>query len=161
MPTLEQVLERYPKEVRVVELNYPLARHKQSKPAAAAAIAAGKQGKFWEMHDLLFDNYNKINEQLITRLATNVGLDMKRFESDMKSSEVAKQIDRDLMQGKMHGVSGTPTLFVNGKRLEDRSLNGITVAIDRALGREHTALSGDSSQHKIKAGPAVNAECGG
>jgi len=60
MPTLEQVLEKYPKEVRVVELNFPLNKHKLARPAAAAALAAGKQGKFWESHKLLFDNYNVV-----------------------------------------------------------------------------------------------------
>lgn len=167
MPTLEQVLEKFPKEVRVVELNYPLSRHQFAKPAAAAALAAGKQGKFWELHDLLFENHSKINNQLIVKLARDLGLDMEKFERDRKSPEVTNQINRDMMQGKMHGVRGTPTVFVNGKRLTDRSLDAITFAINRELGREQTASSGNNagsggtSPRKTKPGPAATAECGG
>jgi len=164
MPILEQVLETYPKDVRVVELNFPLNKHKLARPAAAAALAAGKQGKFWELHKLLFDNYNKINDQLIVKLARDLGLDIARFERDRKSPEVAKLINRDLMQGQRHGVRGTPTVFVNGKRLTDRSLAGISRVINRELGREQTASSnksGGPSLRNMRPSQADTAECGG
>ncbi len=167
MPILERVLEIYPKDVRVVELNFPLNRHKFARPAAAAGLAAGKQGKFWELHKLLFDNHKKINDQLIVQLARDVGLDMAQFERDRKSPEITNLINRDLMQGQRHGVRGTPTVFINGKRLTDRSLAGISRAVDSELGREPTAPSGKSAGPKgpsLRSMPPVQGaspECGG
>ncbi|MFV1957549.1 MAG: DsbA family protein [bacterium] len=167
MPILERVLETYPKDVRVVALNFPLNRHQFARPAAAAALAAKKQGKFWELHKLLFDNANKINDQLIVQLARDIGLDMAQFERDRKSPEITNLINRDLMQGQRHGVRGTPTVFVNGKRLKDRSLAGISRAVDRELGRGQTASSGKSPGPRgpsLRSMPPVQGsspECGG
>ena len=170
MPLLEQVLETYPKDVRVVELNFPLNNHKRARPAAAAALAAGKQGKFWELHDQLFENFKKINDQLIVKLASGLGLDMARFERDRRSQEINNLINRDLTQGRKHGVRGTPTVFVNGKRLSDRSLAGFSRAIERELGRGQTNSSLKSSGSGRSSLPEVlpnqapvnsNAECEG
>ena len=166
MPILEQVLEMYPKDVRVVELNYPLAKHKFARPAAAAALAAGKQGKFWELQGLLFDNYNKLNDKLIVKLARDLGLDMTQFERDRRSQEITNLINRDLAQGRNHGVRGTPTVFVNGKRLMEKSLSEISRVIDRELGREQATFSskpsgsGRPSPRITPPDLAVNAECG-
>ncbi len=166
MPILEQVLEMYPKDVRVVELNYPLAKHKFARPAAAAALAAGKQGKFWELQGLLFDNYNKLNDKLIVKLARDLGLDMTQFERDRRSQEITNLINRDLAQGRNHGVRGTPTVFVNGKRLMEKSLSEISRVIDRELGREQATFSSKpagSGGPSLRITPpdlAVNAECG-
>ena len=166
MPLLEQALEMYPKDVRVVELNFPLAKHKFARPAAAAALAAGKQGKFWELHGLLFDNFNKLNDQLIVKLASDLRLDMAQFQRDRKSQDITNLINRDLKQGPRHGVRGTPAVFVNGKRLRNRSLAEISRMIDRELGREQAASSGKSSDPggpSLRITPpdkAINAECG-
>jgi len=156
----------YPKDVRVVELNYPLNNHKFARPAAAAALAAGKQGKFWELHGLLFDNFRELNDQLIVKLARDLGLDMAQFERDRRSQEITNLINRDLNQAPRHGVRGTPAVFVNGKRLRNRSLEEISRVVDRELGREQATFSGKSagpggsSPRITLPDQAVNAECG-
>ena len=80
MPVLEQVLEKYPKEVKIVLKNFPLNSHKFAKKAAAAALAAESQGKFWEFYDLLFENYNRLNDRKIRKIAIELGLDMVKFD---------------------------------------------------------------------------------
>lgn len=166
MPLLEQVLEMYPKDVRVVALNFPLNNHKFARPAAAAALAAGKQGKFWELNGLLFDNFNKLNDQLIVKLARDLRLDMAQFERDRKSQEITNLINRDLKQAPRHGVRGTPAVFINGKRLRNRSLAEFSRVVDRELGREQATYSGKSadpggsSPRITPPDKAVNAECG-
>ena len=101
--------------------------------AAAAALAAESQGKFWEFHDLLFKNYNRINDELIRTIALGLGFDAKEFEVKMKDPEIQARIRQDLRDGSQAGVRGTPTIFVNGKRLNDRSLKGFQTAVEREL----------------------------
>jgi protein-disulfide isomerase len=75
VPVLEQVLEKYPHDVKIVFKNYPLRNHKFAMKAAIAALAAGSEGKFWEFHDELFKNYNKLNDQKIREIALGLGFD--------------------------------------------------------------------------------------
>jgi protein-disulfide isomerase len=133
VPLLEQVLEKYPNEVKLVFKNFPLRNHKFARPAAIAALAAGKQDKFWEYHDLLFKNYNRLNEQKLEEIARELNLDMETFQKDQKNPEIPALISRDLSEGSRVGVRGTPTLFVNGRLLKNRSLEGFQTMIDNAL----------------------------
>lgn len=133
MPVLEQVLEKYPQEVKLVFKNFPLRNHKYAMKAAIAALAAERQGKFWEFHDLLFKNYNKIDDQKIQEIAVAVGLNQEEFEKKKKDPAIQSQVRRDLADGRQAGVRGTPSVFINGKRLRDRSLNGFQAAIDEQL----------------------------
>ena len=133
MPVLEQVLEKYPQDVKVVFKNFPLQNHKYAMKAAIAALAAESQGKFWEFHDLLFENYNKLNDQKIQDIAVAVGLNLEEYEKKKKDPAVQTQVRRDLADGRRAGVRGTPTVFINGKRLRDRSLNGFQAAVDKQL----------------------------
>ena len=133
MPVLEQVLEKYPQDVKVVFKNFPLQNHKYALKAAIAALAAESQGKFWEFHDLLFENYNKLNDQKILDIAVAVGLNLEEYEKKKKDPAVQTQVRRDLADGRQAGVRGTPTVFINGKRLRDRSLNGFQAAVDKQL----------------------------
>ena len=135
MPLLEQVLEQYPTQVKLVFKNFPLRNHNMARPAALAALAAGKQGKFWELHDLLFQNYGALSEPKITELAQQAGLDMERFAADRLLPELAALIDRDLREGSRVGVRGTPSIYVDGRQLNQRSLPGFRAAIDAALAR--------------------------
>jgi len=130
---LEQVLEKYPAEVKIVFKNFPLRNHKFAMKAAAAALAAESQGKFWEFHDLLFKNYNRINDELIRTIALGLGFDVKEFELKMRDPEIQARIQQDTRDGSQAGVRGTPTIFVNGKRLNDRSLKGFQTAVGREL----------------------------
>jgi protein-disulfide isomerase len=135
MPLLEQVLEKYPQQAKLVFKNFPLGNHKFAKPAAAAALAAGEQGKFWEYHDKLFERYNRLNEGSFLEIAEELDLDIPSFEAARKKPEFTALINRDLQEGSKAGVRGTPTIFVNGRRLQQRSLEGFSRVIEREVAR--------------------------
>ena len=133
MPLLEQLLEKYPQDVKVVFKNFPLQNHKFAMKAAIAALAAESQGKFWEFHDLLFENYNRINDQKIQDIALAVGLNLEQYEKMKKDPAIQRKVRQDLSDGRRAGVRGTPTVFINGRRLRDRSLKGFQEVIDKQL----------------------------
>jgi protein-disulfide isomerase len=133
VPVLEQVLEKNPDKVKLVFKNFPLRNHKFAMPAATAALAAGKQGKFWEFHDLLFKDYNRLNEQKVKEIAQKLKLDMQQFEKDRKDPQITGLIRRDILEGNQAGVRGTPTIFVNGRLLRNRSPAGFQELIEKAL----------------------------
>ena len=133
MPVLEQVLEKYPRDVKVVFKNFPLRSHKFAIQAAAAALAAESQGKFWEFHDRLFENYNRINDQKIKDIALSLNLDQMEFEKKMQDPEVQNRIRQDVLDGSKAGVNSTPTVFINGRLLRDRSFSGFQAAVDKEL----------------------------
>ncbi len=133
MPVLEQVLEKYPDDVKIVFKNFPLRNHKFALKAATAALAAKSQGKFWEFHDLLFKNYNKLNDQKIHEIALGLGLDQTEFEKKMKDPGIKAMIRQDLRDGAQAGVRATPTVFINGRRLKNRTLQGFQAAVDKEL----------------------------
>lgn len=132
-PTFKQLLEAFPNDVKHVYKNYPLPFHQRALPAAKAALAAREQGKFWEMHDLLFQDPKKLEDADFLEYAKKIGLDVKRFEEDSKSEKVQKQIDEDLKDVTSAEVTGTPTIFLNGKRVQDRSFEGMKQAIEKIL----------------------------
>ncbi len=127
------MLEKYPQKARLVFKNFPLNNHKLAQPAATAALAAGKQGKFWEYHDRVFENYNKLNEGMLEQFAQELNLDMERFRNERLNPEITSLINRDLREGSRIGVRGTPTIFVNGKRLGQRSIQAFSAAIENEL----------------------------
>jgi protein-disulfide isomerase len=129
------VIEKYPKEVKVVFKNYPLRSHRFSQKAAEAALAAGQQGKFWEFHDLLFKNYKQLSDSKIKEIAKALVLDMEMFEKDRKAPKVMTMIREDLLEGSKAGVRGTPTVFVNGRALRKRTPEELRSAIERELQR--------------------------
>jgi protein-disulfide isomerase len=133
VPVFEQVLEKYPQDVKVVFKNFPLRNHKFAMKAAVAALAAEGQGKFWEFHDLLFENYNKLSDQKLQEIAKAVGLNLEEYEKKKKDPAIERQVKQDLSDGRRAGVRGTPTIFINGIRLRDRSLKGFQAAIDKQL----------------------------
>lgn len=130
---LADVLKQYPTQVKLVFKHYPLPMHSNALPAAKAAMAAHRQGKFWEMHALLFANQRQLQPDKIKELAQQAGLDMAKFEADMNSPEVQRDLQDDQRLATSALVRGTPTLFVNGKLLQNRSLDGFKQAIDQAL----------------------------
>ena len=133
MPVFEQVLEKYPQDVKVVFKNFPLRNHKFAMKAAVAALAADRQGKFWEFHDLLFKNYNKLSDQKIQEIAQAVGLNLAEYEKKKKDPAIKRKVNQDFSDGRQAGVRGTPTIFINGIRLRDRRLKGFQTAIDKQL----------------------------
>ena len=130
------MFERYSKEMKLVFKNFPLRNHKFAWPAAIAALAANKQGKFWELHDQLYENYNRLSDQKIREIAQQVGLDMEKFDKDMKDPELKAIVERDFQEGARVGVRGIPTIFVNGRQLKNRSFQGFQAAIEKELARE-------------------------
>jgi protein-disulfide isomerase len=133
VPVFEQVLEQYPQDVKVVYKNFPIRSHKFAMKAAIAAQAAGAQGKFWEFHDLLFKNYNQLSDQKIQEIAQKVGLNMEEYEKKKNDPAIEQKVNQDFSDGRQAGVRGTPTIFINGIRLRDRSLEGFQAAIERQL----------------------------
>ena len=133
-PLMEQVMQAYPKDVKRVYKQFPLTSiHPNALPASKAAVAAGKQGKFWEMHAKLFGNQRELSPENYKKWAEELKLDMARFEKDLASPEVQGSIDKDMQEARAADVTGTPTIFVNGKRLQQRSIEGFKAAIDAAL----------------------------
>ncbi len=133
MPVLEQVLEKYPNEVKLVFKNFPLRNHKFAMPAAIAALAAEKQGKFWEFHDLLFKDFNRLNAQKVKEIAQQLNLDMEKFDKDQQDPQIRAMINRDVSEGNRVGVRGTPTVFINGRLLRNRSMTGFQNLIEKSL----------------------------
>jgi protein-disulfide isomerase len=132
-PFFQQVLDKYPNKVKLVVKNFPLPSHNFAYKAATAALAANAQGKFWEFHSQLFKNFNAINDAKIQDIAKELGLDMEKFNKDMQSPSIKTLISRDLSNGRQVGVRGTPTIFINGKTLKNRSLPGIYLVIEAEL----------------------------
>jgi len=133
-PTLERLLAEYPEDVRIVYKHLPLSMHAQALPAAKASMAAGRQGKFWEMHDLLFQNQSALGEAKFVELARGLGLDEARFEQDYRSPEVAAEVARDMNEARRLGVTGTPGFFVNGRFASGaRPYESFKAMVDAAL----------------------------
>jgi protein-disulfide isomerase len=130
MPLFEQVLDKYPDSVKIVFKHYPLAFHKQALPAALASMAAGQQGKFWQYHDELFLHQNSLSNNKYLEIAQNIGLDVKEFSLDMMRPSIRKKIEQDINDAKKAGVTGTPTIFVNGRKLKKRDFETLGKLID-------------------------------
>ena len=117
--------------------NFPLTRmHRFAMDAARAAMAAYEQGKFWQYHDLLFAADSKLNEEKFVEIAGNIGLDMEKFNDFRKSDESLQRVTEDLQEAVNSGVRGTPTLYVNGRMVEDRSLDNIQKLIEGELAKK-------------------------
>jgi protein-disulfide isomerase len=134
LPLLEQVLEKNPQTVKLVFKNMPLQFHKMARPSAQAALAARKQGKFWEFHDRLFAE-KKLTKEGIDKIAIDLNLDIPQFETDMASPEIQATINKDLVDAKKAGVTGTPTAFINGRIPKQRSLDGFQAIINDELSK--------------------------
>jgi protein-disulfide isomerase len=129
------VLEKYPQEVKLVFKNFPLPSHRFATKAAIAALAANAQGKFREFQDALFKNYSRLDDAKIQQFATELGLDMEKFNRDMGDSAFEKLVARDMRDGGETGVRGVPTVFINGKPLKNRSMPGTQEMIAAELKR--------------------------
>ncbi len=116
---IQVVQARLGRLLRFVFRNFPLSQvHPHAELAAEAAEATGAQGKFWEMHDALYENQPALGPVLIEALAQGLQLDMERFESDLASGRFRERVKRDFMGGVRSGVAGTPTFFINGERYD-------------------------------------------
>jgi protein-disulfide isomerase len=116
-PTLAQIEKEYGDSVRIVFKHLPLEIHPEARAAHSAAEAAHRQGKFWAMHDRIFQNQQDLRVETLEGYAKQIGLDMDRYRKDVVSDDVKKRIDGDLEQAGKLGVSGTPAFFINGRNL--------------------------------------------
>jgi protein-disulfide isomerase len=130
---LDQVATEYPTEVRIAFKHYPLRSHEFAIPAATASVAAQRQSKFWEFHDRLFQHFNELDEARVDQIAKELGLDAARFQKDRNDPQTEQIVDADRREGYEAGVSGTPAMFINGKKQYRRDMNGIVDAVEREL----------------------------
>lgn len=115
--TVKQLVDAYPGKIKVVFKNFPLAFHKQAALAAEAALAAGAQGKFWEMHDKIFANQKQMEIDTLKQYAQELKLDMQKFNADLESHRFKAAVDEDMKTATGAAVRGTPTFFANGKKI--------------------------------------------
>lgn len=135
-PLLDMVLENNPDAVKIVFKNMPLRRmHPFADPAARAALAAHEQGKFWEFHDELFAQ-EKLSLQGIEKIAQSLSLDMEKWKADMNAAPIHGQVFKDMQEADKAGVTGTPTLFINGKLFKSRNPQAFQERIDQELRRQ-------------------------
>ena len=130
------MFESYPETVKLAIKNFPLRNHKFAWQAAVAALAANRQGKFWEFHDELYKNHSRLDEAKIRDIAQQVGLDTAKLDADMKAPEIEAIVESDLREGQNAGVRGIPTIFINGRQLRDRSFEGFQEAIEKELAKK-------------------------
>jgi protein-disulfide isomerase len=131
---LDAVLEAYPGKIKLIFKQFPLDTHPQAALAAAAALAAHQQGKFWPMHDAMFSHRSNLSRPAILATARGLGLDMKRFEADLDSAETKKAVIRDRDDGERAGVEGTPSVYINGRKYNGAlDLPAIRTVIDGEL----------------------------
>jgi protein-disulfide isomerase len=119
-PIVKEVQRRLGKELRFVFRNFPLTQaHRHAEHAAEAAETAGAQGKFWEMHDALFEHQDALDDGDLLQLAEDLNLDARAFAGDMTEHRYVPRVREDFLSGVRSGVNGTPTFFINGVRFDD------------------------------------------
>jgi len=132
-PVLERLFNSYRDHMRFVVRHFPVtSSHPHAADAALAAEAAGRQGRFWEMHRRLFEHPGKLAPEDLLAHARAIGLDMGRFEDDINDAALRQKIEEDKRLGLRSGVNGTPTLFINGVRYDGpRSFEALADVIER------------------------------
>ena len=114
---LQELMQQAEDQIRLVFRNFPLAQiHPHAQRAAEAAEAAGAQGRFWEMHDTLFENQDALEDEDLVGYAQQLGLDLDRFQLELFRGDYAERVREDFISGVRSGVNGTPTFFINGRR---------------------------------------------
>jgi protein-disulfide isomerase len=126
-------LEKYPKDVKLVFKNFPLPMHQFARKASLAALAANRQGKFWEYHQKLFEAGSSLSDAKMQDIAKELGLDLEKFNKDLKDPAFENIVNRDIKDGTQADVRGTPTIFMNGKLVKIRSLEDFQQIIDAEL----------------------------
>lgn len=132
-PIVQEVVKKYGDRIRFIYLHFPLSKHAMAEPSARAAESAGMQGKFWEMHHLLFENQLTLSEETITRLAQSLNLNMQTFQSDYTSLDIKNRVEQDRLEGMRLGIPGTPTFYLNGKKLTLYSPKDLELAIQDVI----------------------------
>jgi protein-disulfide isomerase len=134
VPTVHQLVKEYEGKVRFAFRQHPLPMHKDATSAAKASLAANEQGKFWEMHDGLFQNQRALNDEGILKIAQDLKLNIAKFKSDWKSTKYDAQIKADMEFAQKNGATGTPAFFINGVALKGaRPIESFREVINKLL----------------------------
>jgi protein-disulfide isomerase len=158
-PTFRELVDDYKGKVRIAFRQHPLPMHKNAMPAAKASLAANAQGKFWEYHDLLFENQQDLSEQNLIKLAQKAGLNVAKFTKDMKSTKFDEQIQQDSDFAMKNGASGTPSFFINGVALKGaKPIAAFKEVIDKIL--NPTAPSAPAAAPAAPAAPTATPKNG-
>lgn len=135
-PLIKRLLKEMGDDIHFVFRHFPLQEiHPHAYMAAIAAEAAGKQNKFWQMHDLIFENQQRLNANVLLDLAQEINLELQQFASDWKSEPVQGKVESDFESGVRSGVNGTPTFFLNGQPINtyDETYRSLVDAVTSAL----------------------------
>ncbi|HYH85501.1 MAG TPA: thioredoxin domain-containing protein [Pyrinomonadaceae bacterium] len=132
-PIFERLVTEYGDRVRFVVRDFPLPQHADAQKAAEAAEAAREQGKYWDFTAILFRNQSKLAPEMLKQYALVLGLDRAKFDSALDTGKFADKVQRDILDGQRAGVSSTPSFFVNGVRVGDRTYEALKAAIEAAL----------------------------
>ncbi len=133
-PIVKKLQQHFGSKLRFVFRHYPLEMHEYAEVAAESAEFAAAKGKFWEMHDAIFENQRKLDESMLTQTAENLGLDGKALQGAWGSEAMENKVQADMEGGDDSGVHGTPTFFINGERWENSyDYNSLLEGIDQAI----------------------------
>ncbi|MEJ7847727.1 MAG: thioredoxin domain-containing protein [Pyrinomonadaceae bacterium] len=133
-PVLKKIIGEYGDKIRLVVRDFPLTSiHENAFTAALAANAANVQGKFFEYTDILYQNQNALDTASLKKYAVGLGLNVRQFEIDLSSEKAAAEVRKDMADGKLYGIGGTPAIFVNGIKVRRLSAESIRNAVDKAL----------------------------
>ena len=138
---LKKLEAKYKSELALVFRHFPLSEaHPHALMAAVATEAAGRQGKFWEMHDMIFENQSKLSASFLLKTAESLQLNITAFKKDQADPKLAEKVDVDFESGIMSGVNGTPSFYINGVKYNDSyDFESMSEAIDHAIANHPVA----------------------
>ena len=152
-PTFKQIKEKYAKDVKIVWKDNPLPFHKQAKPAAQAARAAGAQGKFWQYHDKLFEQQKSLKEatsETFVGFAKEIGLNVSKFQKDLGSGQWDSKIDADAKLAQGIGARGTPNSYVNGRKMTGaQPFDRFAKVIDEEIAKAKALIAKGTPRSKV------------
>src|SRR6185295_15255785 len=144
-PVLEKLVKEYGNKVRLVTRDFPLSQHTEAFKAAEAAEAAREQGKYWEYIQVLLRNQSALSVEKLKGYASDLSLDRTRFDNALDTGKFTESVQRDLEDGMKLGINGTPTIFINGRRVSAKGYDELKLIIDAAF------KASSSPQRSIKA----------
>ncbi len=152
VPTMKALTDKYGEDIRIAFKHNALPMHNRAKAAAIAAEAAGKQGKFWEMHDLLFANAKELTDENFVKWAGELGLDAEKFKADLADPAIAKKVDENQKQGTQLGARGTPAFFVNGRYLSGaQPVEAFSALVDEEMKKADALIAKGTSRENVYA----------
>jgi len=150
--TLDEVVEEYHQDVKLVFKQFPLPMHPQAEPAARAVLAAHQQGKFWPLHDKLFQNQRALSDDALESYARGAGLDIERWRKDFGSEALRQHVREELEVGRALGVGSTPTFYVNGRFFKGaQSADDVRTIIEEELATARKLLTAGVKREELYA----------